>query len=177
LGSVKKLSYRSGPYLIACTKPLLRPGPPFHSPTWSDFGPNQRSPLISIEWLCARIGRTKSTFARCFRNPRSFLSLPRRSALHRDTQRHFNGDEGNDAECWRHREPARRRMRPPEGGGDAAERLLGGARRQRRDVQRRRQAPSVNYGSGALLPVHEVRGPEDGVGGYYIRSKLPPYSC
>jgi hypothetical protein len=60
-------------------------------------------------------------------NPSSFLSLPRRSALHRDAQRRFNG---NDAECWRHREPTRRRVRLPEGGGAAAERLLGGARRQ-----------------------------------------------
>jgi hypothetical protein len=113
------------------------PGPPFPSPTWVDSGPNQRSPLILIERLRARVGRTKPTFARYFRNPRSFLSLPRRFALHHDAQRRFNDDEGNDAECWRHHEPARQRVRPPEGGGAAAERLLGGARRQRRDVQHR----------------------------------------
>jgi hypothetical protein len=126
---------------------------------------------------CAHVGRTKSTFTRCFRNPRSFLSLPRRSALHRDAQRRFNGDEGNDAECWCHREPARQRVRPPEGGGAAAKRLLGGAQRQWRDVQRRWQVSSVNYSYDALLPMHEVRGPEDGVSGYYIRGKLSPYSC
>jgi hypothetical protein len=105
------------------------PRPPFCSPTWADSYPNQRSPLISIERLRAR-QENKSTFTRCFRNPRSFLSLPRRSALHRDAQRRFNGDEGNDAECWCHREPARQRVRPPEGGGAAAKRLLGGAQRQ-----------------------------------------------
>jgi hypothetical protein len=153
------------------------PGPPFRWPTWADSGPNQHSPLISIERLRARVGRTKPMFARCFCNPSSFLNLPRRSALHRNAQRRFNDDEGNDAECWRHREPARLRVRPSKGGGAVAERLLGGARRQRRDVQRRQQASSVNYGSGTLLPVHEVQGPEDGVTGYYIRGKLPPHSC
>jgi hypothetical protein len=124
-----------------------------------------------------RVRRTKPTFAHCFRNPRSFLNLPRHSALHRDAQRRFNNDEGNDAECWRHRGPAHLRVRPPEGGGTAAEQLLSGARRQRRDVQRRQQASSVNYSSSTLLPVHEVLGPEDGVTGYYIRGKLPPHSC
>jgi hypothetical protein len=139
-------------------------------------------------------------------NPSSFLSLSHRSALHRDAQRRFNGDDGNDAECWRHREPTGRRMRPPEGRGATVSPLIGACVRPRveapplarssvrasaRGWRRRRRAASwwcpkavtghavssVNCSSGALLPVHEVRGLEDSVGGYYIRGKLPLHSC
>jgi hypothetical protein len=45
-------------------------------PAQTNSSANKRAPLISIKRMHARIGRTKPTSARCFRNPWSFPPYP-----------------------------------------------------------------------------------------------------